>query len=424
MNQDVRIGVIGLGYVGLPLAVAFSRYFEVVGYDSDSTRIAELSEGRDRTSEVEFEPGAINRSMISFSDQANSLLGVNFYCVCVPTPIDENKKPDLTPLRKACKTVASVLTKGDIVVFESTVYPGATEEVSIPLLEKYSGFKVNDDFAVGYSPERINPGDSKRKLENIVKVISASSPAALKVLENVYGSVVSAGLHQAPSIKVAEAAKVIENTQRDLNIALMNDLATLFHKLDIDTKEVLDAAMTKWNFIPFEPGFVGGHCIGVDPYYLTSKALQVGHNPELILAGRRVNDGMSRLVAERLMEAVEKVSRKDVKPRVLVMGYTFKENCPDARNSLVSSLIDSLSIKGAEIAIYDPWVERESLEVRHQSMLLEGISDGLFDGVVIAVAHKQFKEMGAASVQRICRFPSCVFDVKGVFGQKFGFQRL
>ena len=327
-------------------------------------------------------------------------------------------------MKKACRTVASVLTKGDIIVFESTVYPGATEEVSIPLLEKYSGFRVNDDFGVGYSPERINPGDSKRKLENIVKVISATSPSALHVLENVYGAVVEAGLHHAPSIKVAEAAKVIENTQRDLNIALMNDLASLFYKLDIDTRQVLDAAMTKWNFIPFEPGLVGGHCIGVDPYYLTSKALQVGHNPELILAGRRVNDGMSELVAERLMRAVKATSRKGTKPRILVMGYSFKENCPDARNSLVSVLIDMLSLRGAEVAIYDPWISRRSIEVEHQSMLLEEIDGLTFDGIAIAVGHQLFSEMGAEAVIRMCEVPSCIFDVKGIFESQFGFQRL
>ena len=422
--QDVRIGVIGLGYVGLPLAVAFSRYFEVVGYDTDSTRIAELSEGRDRTNEVEFASGKVNQSKILFSDELDALEGANFYCVCVPTPIDGDKKPDLRPLEKACRTVARVLSEGDIVVFESTVYPGATEEVSIPLLEKYSGFRVNEHFAVGYSPERINPGDSKRKLENIVKVISATSPSALNVLENVYGSIVKAGLHQAPNIKVAEAAKVIENTQRDLNIALMNDLASLFHKLDIDTREVLDAAMTKWNFIPFEPGLVGGHCIGVDPYYLTSKALQVGHDPELILAGRRVNDGMSALVAERLMRAVEEISRKGTRPCILVMGYTFKENCPDARNSLVSVLIDALVLRGAEVVIYDPWISRQSIEIEHQSMLLEEIDGLTFDGIAIAVGHQLFREMGAEKVIQMCGVPSCVFDVKGVFGSQFGFQRL
>ena len=422
--QDVRIGVIGLGYVGLPLAVAFSKYFEVVGYDTDSTRIAELSKGIDRTNEVELAFGEMNRSTLLFSDELDSLQGANFYCVCVPTPIDEEKKPDLGPLEKACRTVARVLSEGDIVVFESTVYPGATEEVSIPLLEKYSGLKVNDHFAVGYSPERINPGDSKRKLENIVKVISATSNSALNVLENVYGSVVKAGLHHAPSIKVAEAAKVIENTQRDLNIALMNDLASLFYKLGIDTREVLDAAMTKWNFIPFEPGLVGGHCIGVDPYYLTTKALKVGHNPELILAGRRVNDGMSALVAERLMGAVEEISPKSPKPSILVMGYTFKENCPDARNSLVSALIDSLSLRGAEVAIYDPWISKQSIEIEHQSMLLEEIEGRTFDGIAIAVGHQLFSEMGAEAVIRMCEIPSCIFDVKGVFGSQFGFQRL
>ena len=424
MTRDIRIGVIGLGYVGLPLAVAFSKYFDVVGYDTDSTRIAELSRGIDRTNEVESVFGEINQSTILFSDEVDSLHAANFYCVCVPTPIDQHKKPDLGPLEKACRTVASVLSEGDIVVFESTVYPGATEEVSIPLLEKYSGFKVNDQFAVGYSPERINPGDSERKLENIVKVISATSTSALNVLENVYGSVVRAGLHQAPNIKVAEAAKVIENTQRDLNIALMNDLASLFHKLDIDTREVLDAAMTKWNFIPFEPGLVGGHCIGVDPYYLTTKALQVGHNPELILAGRRVNDGMSTLVAERLMRAVEEVSRKGNVPRILVMGYTFKEDCPDARNSLVSVLIDALVLRGADVVIYDPWISRQSIEIEHQSMLVDEIDGLTFDGIAIAVGHNLFREMGAETVIGMCEVPSCIFDVKGVFGSQFGFQRL
>jgi len=424
VRQDIRIGIIGLGYVGLPLAIAFSRHFEVVGYDSDSTRILELCEGRDRTNELELDSEEINRSMLSFSDELELLQDANFYCVCVPTPIDGDKKPDLGPLEKACRIVASVLTKGDIVVFESTVFPGATEEVSIPLLEQYSGLQVNDDFAVGYSPERINPGDSERKLENIVKVISATSPSTLNILEHVYGSIVKAGLHQAPSIKVAEAAKVIENTQRDLNIALMNDLASLFYKLDIDTREVLDAAMTKWNFIPFEPGLVGGHCIGVDPYYLTSKALQVGHDPELILAGRRVNNGMPEFVAERLMNVVRTGSGQSARPRILVMGYTFKENCPDARNSLVSDMVESILAKGAEVAIYDPWVPKQSTEIKHRSMLLEEIKGLTFDGIVIAVGHRVFREMGAEKVIRMCGVPSCIFDVKGIFGNQTGFQRL
>ena len=422
--QDIQIGVIGLGYVGLPLAVAFSRHFEVVGYDADSIRIAELSEGKDRTKEVEVASDEINQSTICFSDELESLQGANFYCVCVPTPIDGEKKPDLGPLEKACRTVARVLKKGDIVVFESTVYPGATDEVCIPLLERHSGLQLNEDFAVGYSPERINPGDSKRKLENIVKVISASSLTALDVLDRVYGSVIEAGLHRAPSIEVAEAAKVIENTQRDLNIALMNDLASLFYKLNIDTRAVLDAAMTKWNFIPFEPGLVGGHCIGVDPYYLTSKALQIGHNPELILAGRRINDGMSEFVAQRLMKAITGSRVINTEPRVLVMGYTFKENCPDARNSLVSTLVDSLSGKGAEVSVFDPWVSRESIQVRHQSMLIDEIEDCFFDGIVIAVAHRQFRDLGADKVNQMCGSPSRIFDVKGVFSDEFGFQRL
>ena len=422
--QDIQIGVIGLGYVGLPLAVAFSRHFEVVGYDADSIRIAELSEGKDRTKEVELASDEINQSTICFSDELESLQGANFYCVCVPTPIDGEKKPDLGPLEKACRTVARVLKKGDIVVFESTVYTGATDEVCIPLLEKHSGLQLNEDFAVGYSPERINPGDSKRKLENIVKVISASSLTALDVLDRVYGSVIEAGLYRAPSIEVAEAAKVIENTQRDLNIALMNDLASLFYKLNIDTRAVLDAAMTKWNFIPFEPGLVGGHCIGVDPYYLTSKALQIGHNPDLILAGRRINDGMSEFVAQRLVKAITGSRVINTEPRVLVMGYTFKENCPDARNSLVSTLVDSLSGKGAEVSVFDPWVSRESIQVRHQSMLIDEIEDCFFDGIVIAVAHQQFRDLGADKVNQMCGSPSCIFDVKGVFSDEFGFQRL
>jgi UDP-N-acetyl-D-galactosamine dehydrogenase len=408
----------------LPLAVAFSRHFDVVGYDSDSIRIAELSEGNDRTNEVELSPKEITRNIIRFSDEPESLRGSNFYCVCVPTPIDEDRNPDLGPLESACRTVASVLRRADVVVFESTVYPGATEEVSIPLLEKYSGLTVNDHFYVGYSPERINPGDSKRKLENIVKVISATSPKALNILADVYGSVVEAGLHHAPNIRVAEAAKVIENTQRDLNIALMNDLANLFHKLNIDTRAVLDAAMTKWNFVPFEPGLVGGHCIGVDPYYLTSKALQVCHDPELILAGRRVNNGMSEVVADRLMNNVWSGFGHGTQPRVLVMGYTFKENCPDARNSLVSALVDSISAKGAEVAIYDPWVSERSLETRHQPLLLDEIKGYLFDGIVIAVGHSQFIEMGVEAISGMCNQPSCVFDVKGIFGNRTGFQRL
>lgn len=403
----MKIAVVGLGYVGLPLAAAFSEKYEVVGFDVNAKRIEELKSGYDRTLELSNEQmkKAIDNGM-KFSLNLDDIRSCNFFIVTVPTPIDKNKRPDLTPVVKATESVAKVLKKGDIVVYESTVYPGVTEEICVPLLEK-SGLKFNKDFFCGYSPERINPGDKEHTVTKIKKITSGSTPEIADKVDEIYRSIITAGTHKASSIKVAEAAKVIENTQRDINIAFINELAMLFEKLHINTIDVLEAAGTKWNFLNFRPGLVGGHCIGVDPYYLTHKAQEVGYNPEMILAGRRINDDMGRYAADQVIKLMIRKGVLINKARVLVLGMTFKENCPDIRNSRVIDVVDELKDFGCKVDVTDPWAD--SAEVKHEygfDLVKEYNLDD-YDCVVIAVAHNEFKKLNLKG--------SLVYDIKNIY---------
>jgi UDP-N-acetyl-D-galactosamine dehydrogenase len=412
--RKCRIGIVGLGYVGLPLAVEFGKHFDTVGFDIKPHRIAELASGRDSTLEVSrSELRAALR--LSFSTEIDSLKRCRVLIVTVPTPIDEYKRPDLTPLVKASETVGKALTKGAVVVYESTVYPGCTEEVCVPILERESGLKFNRDFFVGYSPERINPGDKEHRLPTIRKVTSGSTPEAAQFIDKLYGAIVTAGTHKASSIKVAEAAKVIENTQRDVNIALINELALIFGRLGIDTEEVLSAAGTKWNFLPFKPGLVGGHCIGVDPYYLTHKAQSIGYHPEMILAGRRLNDNMALYVAGEIIKLMTNKRIHIKGARILVLGMTFKENCPDIRNSKVVDVVRELAKYGAEVDIYDPWADAQ--ECRHEYGLrpIRSLQPKRYDAAVVAVAHREFRDMGAQGVRRLCKKQHVLYDIKHVF---------
>lgn len=409
LNNETRLAVIGLGYVGLPLAQAFGKIYPSVGFDIDEQRIAEIQSGIDRNNEIASESFDAS-SKLSYSHDESSLSECDIYIITAPTPIDTQNQPDLEPVRQATRLVASYLRPGNIVIFESTVYPGATEEECVPLLDEISGLKFNEDYFVGYSPERINPGDTERPLTKIVKVTSGSTPEAAQTIDQLYQSIIEAGTHLASSIKVAEAAKVIENTQRDLNIALVNELAILFDKLDIDTQEVLQAAGSKWNFLPFSPGLVGGHCIGVDPYYLTYKALQVGYHPDVILAGRRINDSMGSHVAERVVKLMLSKRIHIVDSRVLIMGRTFKENCPDTRNSRVVDIITSLESYHSSVDVYDPWVDSSSFE-----NLVENPDSNCYDAIIIAVAHEKFKEMGVPKIREFAKKNSVIFDVKHMF---------
>lgn len=409
MNR--KIAVIGLGYVGLPVAVAFGKTYPVVGFDIKAARIAELKAGRDSTEEVL--PDELARARILFTDQVPDLKGCDFFIVAVPTPVDSGNKPDLSPLIGASKSVGKVLKRGDIVVYESTVYPGATEEDCIPVLEAVSGLKFGADFTVGYSPERINPGDREHTFTKIKKIVSGSDAATLGVVAEVYGSVVTAGVHRASSIKVAEAAKVIENTQRDLNIALMNELAVVFKRMGIDTQEVLEAAGSKWNFMPFRPGLVGGHCIGVDPYYLTHKAEKLGYIPQVILAGRRINDNMGRFVARNSIKEMVRQGIDVGKARIGILGITFKENCPDIRNSKVVDIVRELQDYGVEVVVSDPHASPE--EVHEEYGIRVGVVDSAHpvDALIIAVAHREFREMSPETLRAMTRGPKPVLiDVK------------
>jgi UDP-N-acetyl-D-galactosamine dehydrogenase len=408
------IAIIGLGYVGLPLAVEFGKIRPVMGFDIDSNRIAQLKEGFDRTLEVPAEELACARYLHVTSD-AHDLRAATFFIVTVPTPIDAHKRPDLTPLIRASETVGRVLKRGDIVIYESTVYPGATEEDCVPVLEQHSGLKFNTDFFCGYSPERINPGDKAHRLPDIKKVTSGSTPAVAGIVDALYRQIITAGTHLAPSIRVAEAAKVIENTQRDVNIALINELAILFGKLGLDTQAVLDAAGSKWNFLPFRPGLVGGHCIGVDPYYLTHKAQQVGHHPEMILAGRRINDGMGAYVVGQMVKALLKKGIGVQDARVLVMGLTFKENCPDLRNTRVVDLITELVDYGLNVDVYDPWADAECARHEYGLTLTPAPKHGHYDGIILAVAHREFHALGAAAIHTLCKPAHVLYDLKHVF---------
>ncbi|MCH8551558.1 MAG: Vi polysaccharide biosynthesis UDP-N-acetylglucosamine C-6 dehydrogenase TviB [Natronospirillum sp.] len=405
------IAIIGLGYVGLPLAVEFGRFYNTIGFDISDIRIAELQAHRDHTLEVTPEELAASKNL-SFTAQARDLASANIYIVTVPTPIDEHRQPDLTPLRKASETIGKVLSAGDIVIYESTVYPGATEEVCVPILEQHSGLTFNQDFYAGYSPERINPGDKEHRITTIKKVTSGSTPEIADRIDALYASIITAGTHKAPSIRVAEAAKVIENTQRDVNIALINELALIFNRMDLDTEAVLEAAGTKWNFLPFRPGLVGGHCIGVDPYYLTHKAQQIGYHPEMILAGRRINDNMGIYAAQQLVKTMIRRETRIAGSRVLVLGLTFKENCPDLRNTRVVDLIAELQSFDIEVDIHDPWVDHEEARKEYGLRLTDKPEDGTYDGVIIAVGHHQFRAMGADTLRSFGKSGSVLFDLK------------
>jgi len=410
---EVRIAVVGLGYVGLPLAMAFGSKYETVGFDIDSKRVAALGEGIDKTLEVDSEELA-QAERLRFTDRSSELEAVNVFVVTVPTPIDTHKNPDLGALQAASRTVGEALTSGCVVVYESTVFPGATEEVCVPILESESGLKMNRDFYVGYSPERINPGDRAHRLPDIVKVTSGSTPSAADFVDDLYGSIIRAGTHKASSIRVDEAAKVIENTQRDLNIALINELALIFDKLNLDTAEVLEAAGTKWNFLNFKPGLVGGHCIGVDPYYLTFKAQEVGHLPEVILAGRRINDAMGSKIATRLVRMMIKAGINIVGSRVLVLGLAFKENCPDLRNSRVIDVIEGLQDFDVQVDVYDPWVDPVAAKAVCGVDVVTDLAEGIYDAGVLAVAHDEFVNMGVHGIKRCMKSTHVVFDVKSV----------
>jgi len=412
--RNCKVAVIGLGYVGLPLAVEFGKHFETIGFDVKSERIAALSRGRDATLEVSKEElKSANR--LTFTARAASLRAAMAFIVTVPTPIDEYKRPDLTPLIKASETVGQALRRGAVVVFESTVYPGCTEEVCVPILERESGLKFNRDFFVGYSPERINPGDKQHRLTAIKKITSGSNAATLDFVDALYRSIITAGTHRASSIRVAEAAKVIENTQRDVNIALINELALIFNRLNIDTEEVLAAAGSKWNFLPFRPGLVGGHCIGVDPYYLTHKAQETGYHPEMILAGRRINDNMGLYVASEILRLItgKKIHVKGA--RVLVMGLTFKENCPDLRNSKVVDVIRELEKYGAKVDVCDPWADASAARHEYGIRLLKTPKPQHYDAVVMAVAHDDFRRLGIRAVRRFAKPKHVLYDIKYLF---------
>ena len=409
----IKIGVIGLGYVGLPLAVEFGKKFDVVGFDINQTRINDLQNGIDHTLEVST--GELKASpRLSFSFDLNQLATCNFYIVTVPTPIDDYKQPDLTPLVKASETIAKVLKKGDIVVYESTVYPGATEEDCIPVLEKNSGLKFNQDFFAGYSPERINPGDKEHRVTNIKKITSGSTPEIADLVDAVYNQIITVGTHKASSIKVAEAAKVIENTQRDVNIALINELALIFNKMGIDTEEVLKAAGTKWNFLPFRPGLVGGHCIGVDPYYLTHKAQSIGYHPEIILAGRRLNDNMGAYVANQLVKAMLKKRMVVDGAKVLVMGLTFKENCPDLRNTKIVDIVAELEDYNIQVDVYDPWVDASEANHEYGLQPISTPTNSQYDGIILAVAHEQFKALTPEQIRAWGKPTHVLYDLKYV----------
>ncbi|MEZ5524775.1 MAG: Vi polysaccharide biosynthesis UDP-N-acetylglucosamine C-6 dehydrogenase TviB [Pseudomonadales bacterium] len=421
--EQTRIAIIGLGYVGLPLAVEFGKHYPTVGFDINSQRINELRDGVDNTLEVE--PEALKASpQLSFTNQLADISECNCYIVTVPTPVDKHRQPDLSPLKAASKTVASVISKGDTVIYESTVYPGATEEDCIPIIERESGLKFNQDFYAGYSPERINPGDKEHRVTTILKVTSGSTPEIADYVDSLYASIITAGTHKASSIKVAEAAKVIENTQRDLNIALVNELALIFNKLGIDTLEVLEAAGTKWNFLPFRPGLVGGHCISVDPYYLTHKAQEIGYNPEVILAGRRINDGMGAHVAERVIKLMTQRRIHVVDSKILIMGLAFKENCPDLRNTRVVDIIAELEGYHAQIDVYDPWVDVEEAKEEYGIELVKSPSAGAYDAIILAVGHNQFKTLGSEGIRAFGKPNSVLFDVKYVLPKECVDERL
>lgn len=411
--QDVKLAVVGLGYVGLPLAVEFGKKRSVIGFDINTRRIDALKAGHDHTLEVSDEE-LKEATQLSFTADRTVLGEANVFIVTVPTPIDEYKQPDLTPLVKASETIGAVLKRGDIVIYESTVYPGATEEDCVPVLERVSGLKFNVDFYAGYSPERINPGDKAHRVSTIKKVTSGSTPEVAELVDQLYKQIITAGTHKASSIRVAEAAKVIENTQRDVNIALINELALIFNKMGIDTEAVLQAAGTKWNFLPFRPGLVGGHCIGVDPYYLTHKAQSIGYHPEIILAGRRLNDSMGGYVVSQLVKAMTKRRIHVQGARVLVMGLAFKENCPDLRNTRIVDIVKELGDYNVAVDVYDPWVDPEEAVHEYGITPVTKLEEGRYDAVILGVAHHQFAELGAAGIRKLGKQDHILYDLKYV----------
>lgn len=417
--RDMKLAIVGLGYVGLPLAVEFGKKIPVIGFDINSRRINELKKGLDVTLETN-KGELLDAKFLTFTSDSGDLVDCNFFIVTVPTPIDAYKRPDLTPLIMASSTIGKILKKDDIVIYESTVYPGATEEECVPILEKYSGLKYNKDFFCGYSPERINPGDKEHRVTTIMKVTSGSTLEVANIVDELYRMIITAGTHKAESIRVAEAAKVIENTQRDLNIALINELAIIFNKLGIDTEAVLNAAGSKWNFLPFRPGLVGGHCIGVDPYYLTHKAQAIGYHPEIILAGRRLNDGMGAYVASQLIKGMTKRRIHVDGAKVLVLGLAFKENCPDIRNTRIVDIILELKEYNCDVDVYDPWVTTKAAQSEYGINPVDKaqLLPGSYDAIILAVAHSEFKEMGIKEVRRLGKDPHIVFDLKYIFDVK------
>jgi len=407
----MKIALIGLGYVGLPLAVEFGKKYETIGFDINQARVDELKRGEDNTLEVEPQELAL-ASQLSFTTDPEDIRDCKIFIVTVPTPIDEHKRPDLTPLEKSSSAIGKLLKQGDVVIYESTVYPGATEEVCVPILEAESGLVFNQDFYCGYSPERINPGDKEHRVTTIRKVTSGSTPEIADMIDALYGSIITAGTHKASSIKVAEAAKVIENTQRDVNIALINELALIFNKLSIDTEEVLKAAGTKWNFLPFRPGLVGGHCIGVDPYYLTHKATEVGYHPEMILAGRRINDNMGGYVADQVAKIMTKKRIHVVDANILIMGLAFKENCPDLRNTRVVDLVAEFQGFNCNVDVYDPWVSKEESKHEYGITPVDAPQPGHYDAILLAVAHNEFTQMGVEAIRAFGKSNHVLFDIK------------
>ena len=412
--SSVKLAIIGLGYVGLPLAVEFSKIRPVVGFDINDTRIDQLRSGYDASLETDPEDLSSSRQL-SFTQNPEELRNCNCFIITVPTPIDRYKRPDLNPLIKASETVGKVLKSGDIVIYESTVYPGCTEEDCVPVLEKFSSLKFNIDFFCGYSPERINPGDKEHRVTTIKKVTSGSTPEIANIVDELYGQIIKAGTHRASSIKVAEAAKVIENTQRDLNIALINELAVIFNRLGIDTEAVLEAAGSKWNFLPFRPGLVGGHCIGVDPYYLTHKAESIGYHPQIILAGRRMNDSMGVYVVSQLVKAMTKRGLQVDRARVLVMGLAFKENCPDIRNSRVVDIVTELKEYNCQVDVFDPWVCSNDATLEYGISLISHPNNVTYDAIIVAVAHRQFLDMGVSTIRSFGKLGHVLYDLKYLF---------
>jgi UDP-N-acetyl-D-galactosamine dehydrogenase len=414
--QEIRIGVIGLGYVGLPLAVEFGKKRAVLGFDLNKKRLEDLKNGVDVTNETTKDE-IMSSTNLTFSDSQDDLKQCNTFIVTVPTPVDENKKPDLTMILLASKTVGMHLSKGDIVIYESTVYPGATEEECVPVLEQFSGLRFNKDFYCGYSPERINPGDKEHTLSKITKITSGSTKEAADLIDDLYMEIIEAGTHKAETIKIAEAAKVIENTQRDLNIALMNELSIIFRKMNIDTDSVLKASETKWNFLPFKPGLVGGHCIGVDPYYLTYKSQMMGYEPQVILSGRNLNDGMSKYVADEMIEMLKSKSESSSIKHILILGLTFKENCPDIRNSKIVDLVSSFSKQSYIIDVYDPWVEPADINKLTEINLITDLKDNFYDGIILAVGHQVFLDIGLKTIKAKGKDESIFFDLKSLFNK-------